>query len=129
MTNFKEKVFLKFKTLDPAFQAFKEEVFLKLRALTSHVENLRKQLEKLIWEFSQFQAKLAHLNKHFESANKELEEKTKSLSKELSRAKAKLSEDRKQLKQNKTAGSWLRQKRRLSRMTKPYRLLKSNCKV
>ena len=100
LKHFKEKVFLKFKTMDQAFQAFKEELSLKLKALASHIENLRKQLEKLIQEFSQFRTEWADLKKHFESANKNLAGKTENFSKELARVKTQISESNKQLKQD-----------------------------
>ena len=102
--NLKSKVFLKFKTLNRAFQIFKEELSLKLKDLASHVENLRKRLERLIREFSQFQTEWVDLKKRFESANKNLAGKTESFSKELSRAKIQLSEADKRLKQD---SQWL----------------------
>ena len=92
LKHFKEKVFLKFKTLNRAFPVFKEELSLKLKVLTFHVGNLGKQLEGLIREFSQFRTELADLKKHFEGANKDLAWKTKQFSKELARVKIQLSE-------------------------------------
>ena len=100
LKHFKKEVFLKFKTMDQAFQAFKEELSLKLKALTSHVENLRKQLEKLIQEFSQFRTKWLDWKEHLLSADKGLAGKAENLSKELARAKARQSESNKQLVQN-----------------------------
>ena len=100
LKHFKKEVFLKFKTMDQAFQAFKEDLSLKLKALTSHVENLRKQLENQIQEFSQFRTKWLDWKEHLLSVDKGLAGQAENLSKELARAKARQSESKKQLEQN-----------------------------